>query len=284
MKKFFQVLTALTLCLTAAGCGAQKPETPQYSNLADAATRAEAREVMTAAGLEETRLDVLFDHVDQINAVVPKEQLTEGYAPVGEPKYDPWDLQDAWTAQYPDFMGYNCRITAYSLFQKFVTVPEGAETRLEMLPFDLDALSVDDSAFPDGEASFSTLYSTIPTGSSQEVEPHVEDLQKDWKERGIAFEDIPDVRLISVVFHDVEDSDFLFIGHTGLLFPTEDGLYFLEKLAFQEPYQWVKFQSREQLSDYLMTKYDVNEGQPLAPPFILENDQLMEGYRPKPDA
>ena len=70
----------------------------------------------------------------------------------------------------------------------------------------------------------------------------------------------------------------------GVLIPTEDGkLLFLEKLSFQAPYQAVKFDNRIDLNDYLMNKYDISWGQPTAKPFIMENDQLLDGYRENPN-
>ncbi len=108
---------------------------------------------------------------------------------------------------------------------------------------------------------------------------HVEQLQEDWAARGIRFERQTGASLISVVFHDMwEDENKLFIGHAGVLFPVGETLYFIEKLAFQEPYQLTKFQDRTELNAYLMTKYNVDENQPTAVPFIIENDSLMEGY------
>ena len=69
-----------------------------------------------------------------------------------------------------------------------------------------------------------------------------------------------------------------------MLIPARDGqLYFIEKLAFQEPYQMIKFSSRQDLSDYLMNKYDIEKNQPNARPFVMENDQLISGYRANPD-
>ena len=68
----------------------------------------------------------------------------------------------------------------------------------------------------------------------------------------------------------------------GVLVPFEGKLLFIEKLAFQEPYQAIKFANRTQLSDYLMNRYDVEWEQPNAIPFIMENDVLMDGYRPNP--
>ena len=87
--------------------------------------------------------------------------------------------------------------------------------------------------------------------------------------------------LISVVFHEslAEDDNYLFIGHIGILIEYEGKLFFVEKLAFQEPYQVTEFEDRNQLNDYLMTKYDLSFDQPTAAPFIMENDQLMDGYR-----
>lgn len=69
----------------------------------------------------------------------------------------------------------------------------------------------------------------------------------------------------------------------GFLIPIEDGqLMFIEKLTFHAPYQVIKFNNRTELNDYLMNKYDISWGQPTAKPFIMENDQLLEGYREKP--
>ena len=36
------------------------------------------------------------------------------------------------------------------------------------------------------------------------------------------------------------------------------------------------------ISDYLMEKYDTAWGQDATRPFIMENDELMDGYRPNP--
>ena len=60
-----------------------------------------------------------------------------------------------------------------------------------------------------------------------------------------------------------------------MLFEQEAKLYFVEKLAFQEPYQLTVFSDLAQLNDYLMTKYDVAFDQHAAAPFVMENDKLM---------
>ena len=37
-------------------------------------------------------------------------------------KYDPYAMQDEWTAKNGTFPGYNCRITAMNLFGDFLSV------------------------------------------------------------------------------------------------------------------------------------------------------------------
>ena len=99
----------------------------------------------------------------------------------------------------------------------------------------------------------------------------------------MSFRDSERIRLITVFFHDkpTEEESLLFVGHVGVLLCAEDGtLYFVKKVAFQEPYRPLRFTDRTALSDYLMGKYDISWGQDTARSFIMENDTLMEGWRP----
>ena len=65
----------------------------------------------------------------------------------------------------------------------------------------------------------------------------------------------------------------------GVMLPTSDAVYFVEKVAFQEPYRLLKFKNRTELSDYLMLKYDNSWGQDTAHTFIMDNANLMDGWR-----
>ena len=48
-------------------------------------------------------------------------------------------------------------------------------------------------------------------------------------------------------------------------------------------YRLLRFADRTALNDYLMGKYDTSWGQDTASPFIMENDELMDGWRPNPN-
>ena len=287
-------LIALCMILVLTGCKItndtdEQPYIEQinYSNLIDTSVQKQLAEIMNSADISPVRQQVFFDHVNQFNNTVSSEGMAAGFEvkQVTEEKYDPYAMQEEWDAAYPDFMGYNCRITAFGLFGDHITIAADAETREDIILMDMASLEEDSSAMQNDKDMdrFRVLYSTVPTDDTKDVSVHVENLRSDWKNRGIVFDNNPDVSLISVVFHDTWDGENqLFIGHTGVLFQvSETELYFVEKIAFQEPYQLTIFNNRTELNDYLMAKYDTGTGQPTAAPFIMENDELMEGYRSK---
>ena len=274
------------------GCGeqtkpdtdnAQSPlETVTYANLTDGDSRALLTAALANAGVDESRVSALFDRVDLFNRSVKSEWLTDGFesaAPTAT-KYDPYEMQDLWAEKNGDFPGYNCRITAFSLFGEFVTVgADQPKTQGEDTLFlDLETLTEDPAVLcGDSTAKFCALFAPVPAADSTDVDEQAQTLQAGWAARGVAFSDSP-ARLISVVLHDrfSDTENTLFVGHVGVLLPVEDGSFCLiEKVAFQEPYRLVKLQNRAELRDYLMAKYDTSWGQDTTRPFIMENDSLM---------
>ncbi|MEF2742836.1 MAG: DUF4300 family protein [Agathobaculum butyriciproducens] len=173
------------------------------------------------------------------------------------------------------------------MFGAFVTAgADQPDTQGEDALFlDLAALDADPAVLcGDSSSKFCALFAPVPAADSTQTAEQVAALQAGWSARGVAFADSR-ARLISVVLHDrfSETENTLFIGHVGVLLPTSDGtLCFVEKVAFQEPYRLVKLRDRTALSDYLMEKYDTAWGQDTTRPFIMENDSLMQGYRPNP--
>ena len=264
------LLVVSFLLMALSGCGqqaepdsAQPPlETVTYSNLTDADSRKLLTEALADANVDETRTKLLLDRVDQFNASVKSEWLTGGFesAATTETRYDPYEMQDLWTEKNGSFPGYNCRITAFSLFGEFVTAGvDQPETQGEdSLFMDLETLAADSAVLcGDSTSKFCALFAPVTAADTTET----------------------------AVLHDrFSDTDnTLFIGHVGVLLPAQDGsLYFIEKVAFQEPYRLVKIQNRTELSDYLMEKYDTAWGQDTTRSFIMENDELMDGYRPNP--
>lgn len=295
--RFLCLLLVAAVLGSLVGCGQQGQNDPQqsalemieYSNLTDEASRELLTDLLTDNDVEQARVQVLLERIGQFNDDVRSAWLTDGFesAAPTETKYDVYDMQDAWTEKNGSFVGYNCRITAYSLLGDSFTVGEDQpETQGEDLLFmDLETIAADPEVlFDDSTAKFCALFAPIDAADSTKTKDQVQALQKGWATRGITFADSK-ARLISVVFHDKfsDTENTLSIGHAGVLLQAEDGtLYFFEKVAFQEPYRLLKFQNRTELSDYLMEKYDTAWGQDTTRPFIMENDALLDGFRQNP--
>lgn len=253
-----------------------------YSNLVDNSSQDEVRKIMETAGISEEMLETFFDDVNFFNETIEGKGLTtDGFVTIDGlvPEYDVIEMMEMWQTKNPDFLGYNCRITSYDLAKNSLSIGNIDTTNTDFLAFDQFAIaSSPRELFNQTEyEEFETLYGYIPTELTKDINVHVKNIKHDWKTKAIEFPDDNKYSLVSVFFH--EEDGYLFIGHMGLLFPTEEGEFlFLEKLSFQEPYQAIKFANRVELNTYLMNKYDRSWDQPTAAPFILENDQLLEGY------
>ena len=301
MKVFRQTMLAVCVILIAsafAGCGAdaaspdKRPalEKIEYTNLNDSVSRKLLEDMLSGAGVSGNRIQGFFNRVDSFNESMRAEWLTTGFeeAELLHTKYDPYAMQDEWTAKNGTFPGYNCRITAMSLFGDFLSVSADAQINAgeDVLFVDEETLKTDPDALGGSSlADFRALYSSMKAEDTTELRRHVQTVQEEWASRGVTFRENERIRLITVFLHDkpAEEESLLFVGHVGVLLTAEDGtLYFVEKVAFQEPYRLLRFADRTALSDYLMGKYDTSWGQDTASPFIMENDKLMNGWRTNP--
>jgi membrane associated protein len=122
----------------------------EYFNLSDDDSRKQLSVLLSDAEIEEPRITALMNRVEQFNASVKSEWLTDGFesAAPTDTKYAPYDMQAEWMAANGSFPGYNCRITAFGLFSEFITA--GAD-QLEMqgedsLFTDLETIDADPDA------------------------------------------------------------------------------------------------------------------------------------------
>ena len=293
-KSSIFLLAALFFTLVLTGCSnqsinedAEYKKSLTYSNLADSTSQDEVKKAMELSGIQSENINSFFQNVNFFNTTIEENGLIKnGFTTIDslEPEYDQIKMQEMWETKHPEFLGYNCRITSYALMKDSISIGKPNTENSSWLFFDENALeNSPEKIFNQAEQeAFKTLFSFIPTKNTKDISVHVKKVKEDWKSKDINFLNKDKRSLISVFFHDEEG--YLFIGHMGVLLPSEDGkLLFLEKLSFQEPYQAVKFDNRIELNDYLMNKYDISWDQPTAKPFIMENDELLEGYRENPN-
>lgn len=291
MKKLQSLLVVTLMCLLVlTACSDQRISETQaskegltFSNLVDEASQDEVREAMELAGIARENVNLFFQEVNEFNDTIDQKTLVkDGFTTIDslEPEYDLIEMMDTWNAENPEFIGYNCRITTYELMKDSIKIAKPDMKNASWLIFDEDAIkNSPKELFSQGDyQGFQSLNAFIPTENTKDISIHVEKVQEDWESKEIAFPNKDKKSIISIFFHD-EEEGYLFIGHMGVLIPTEEGkLLFIEKLSFQEPYQAIKFDNRSELNHYLMNKYDISWDQPAAKPFIMENDQLIEDF------
>lgn len=258
-----------------------------YSNLVDEESQKLLKDAFKNAGFSEDKINKFLEDVNAFNSTVGEVGLVEkGFKEQDSLKtvYDEVKMMEALEQNYPKVLWHNCRLTTFRLFGDFIDIknPEIADTT--MLFQDKETIEQDKNIIGERNDDFMSLFSYIKTKNTDDVNEHIKVLTEDWKKKGIEFKN-DKVSFVSVVFNtNIEETDEtsqLFIGHAGLLWEGEEGkLFFLEKLSFMEPYQLLKFNNRQDLSDYLMNKYDIDIGQKISIPFVMENDHLIEGYRP----
>lgn len=262
-----------------------------YSNLADSAAQSLLRTGLLNGGIAEERVAASLANIADYNQTIAGEGLVEsGFKTTTEltPQYDSVAIDQKWLAKYDMFVGRNCRITAFDLMADNIAIKTADITENRMLFMDQMAFDdCPDKTYDEDELKrFRTLFGDVAAADSKDVAVHLKEVQAYWQAKGVSFNTKASKAggssLITVWFHNDLDKN-LFVGHTGVLFYVDEALYFLEKISFQEPYQLLKFNNRQALSDYLMNRYDVSYDQPVAKPFVMENDDLIEGYRSNPN-
>ncbi len=181
----------------------------------------------------------------------------------------------------------NCRLTVYTLMQDLVRVEQPRALVTDEYELDWWEIVENEKNFKEGAIHFyKPFFSAVPAEGNRKDYPQA--IAHSMEERQMDFQS--DIASIISVYFEVPEGEggasdyYVFVGHTGVLIEKADGsLLFIEKIAFQEPYQAIKFENRTQLNDYLMNRYDVEYGQKTVRPFIMENNHLLEGYRANPN-
>lgn len=252
-----------------------------YSNLVDQASQEEVKTALLSAGISEENVARFFGQVEHFNDLAGREYLLQsGFVTTGAtlPEYDLASIMTNLQEKSPDFVGYNCRITSFGLMKDLIAIekPEIADASQLFIDQDAIATSPQQIFSPEDQKYFESFYSRVPTITTKDQAVHYENIKKSWSEKGLSFKDSK-ASLVSVWMHShfEGEEDYLFIGHIGVLIATGEAFLFIEKLAFDQPYQAIKFATRAELYAYLMKMYDVEYNQPTARPLIMENDRVL---------
>ena len=294
MKNILKILLTLSMALLFVSCAPKtndhgneasqvdkQNETPSdkdddtimYTNLSSDETKDELKNALLDKGLNEGDVDSFMSNLDSYNESADTSELASSFTKYSDDvAYN--NSMDKFTEKNPDFLGINCRITTFSLMKNSMDVNKELEDKSSVLDFDKKAISDKSLLSEDDMKKFITYYAPI---NVKDEKANYEDLiTKEFSERGIKFNN-DKVKVVSVYLNskDEIDGNILFIGHTGLMYENQGKFYFLEKLSFQEPYQLLRFNSKKEIYDYLMKKYNQDMGEGTHEAIITENDKVF---------
>ena len=241
-----------------------------YTNMNSQPSAEEVRKAL-AAHLDKDSVDAFFNLVNDYNETIGSVGLTGDFSTFTKTDYDVEKISNLWTPKKGDFVGTNCRINSYCLLKNSIEIPK-LEKDDSLLFVDNDAIDKGKVFGAEDKDAFDILFSRVKTEATTDVKVHASKMEQFLSQ----FKFNENARMLSVVVHDDLDGQSLFIGHVGILVPSEDGYLFVEKLTFEEPYQAIKFATKEDCYKYLDTKYENYTGEGLAKPFIMDNDKWVQ--------
>ncbi|MCP9075480.1 DUF4300 family protein [Streptococcus sp. CF4-2] len=241
-----------------------------YSNLNNQPSAEEVRNAL-AAHLDKDSVDAFFNLVNDYNETVDSVGLTGDFSTFTKTNYDVEKISNLWSPKKGDFVGTNCRINSYCLLKNSIEIPK-LEKDDSLLFLDNDAIDKGKVFGAEDKDAFDILFSRVKTEATTDIKVHAAKMEQFLSQ----FKFNENARMLSVVVHDDLDGQSLFIGHVCILVPSEDGYLFVEKLTFEEPYQAIKFATKEDCYKYLDTKYENYTGEGLAKPFIMDNDKWVQ--------
>ncbi len=250
-----------------------------FSNLVSEEDKAELISDLEKAGIKEEYIRDFIDYVNLYNEIAPQSVL-DGWNTLDKVNYDPYEINEVWVEKYPDFVGVCCRMAAFTLLRDDILVNNADFPKPSMWPLAFDSNSFEmmpDKYMTDENIeAFENFYAPIPTSASTDKEVQKKVLEQALKERGIEFKN-SELKFVGLVMHNtVDEADtFLFMDHAGVLYEKNGSVYLLEKLAFQEPYQWIKFPSEEEVIKYFEAKYNLDTTGRVAEPIYMINDKLF---------
>ena len=251
----------------------------KFSNLTSEEDQSELSKDLEKAGINESYIKDYINYVNIYNETAPKSVLN-GWNTLDKVNYDPYEISDVWVQKYPDFAGVCCRMVAFTLLRDDILVnnTDFQKTSMWTLAFDSNSFEMMPTKYmtDDNLKAFESFFAPIPTSTSTDKEVQKKVLEQALEERGIQFKNSK-LKFIGLAAHNTVDESepFLFLDHAGVIYENNGSVYLLEKLAFQEPYQWIEFPSEEEIIKYFEAKYNLDTTGTMAEPIYMINDKLF---------
>ena len=271
--KIIAVVFVFAIVLSA--CKGMKPtentKIPAATYMGGDKTLAEVSKELDAAGV--SHVDTFKEWVsDFANTAGKKAKLEDTWSEPEKLNADISKCMDGWEDNH-DFSDADCRMTAFLLLDGLLKADSTEENyQGTYLMFDTEAIDGVEryALLRENKDMFTTLF-----GEKTIVdEAHPETTFSDaWNHYGYQI-DSDKISLISVVIQDPYEK-VVFVGHTGILIKCDGYDLFVEKIAFEQPYQVTKINSMDELLTMLSARpeYFGEEGE--VGPFVYNNGEYV---------
>ena len=265
------IVVLLCCMMLSAGMSAQKQKIPAATYMGGNDTIKEVCREMEAAGV--SNVDVFQEWAADFAASAGNNaNLEDAWSDPEKMSVDIGKCMDGWEQNH-DYSDSNCRMTAFLLLDGLLHA-ETTENSYNgsYLMFDTEAIDNVEryEIIKENKDMFTTLYGE----KSVTDEKHPETtFSNNWQHYGFQI-DSDRISLLSIVIYD-PDSDVVFVGHTGILIKYSDYYLFVEKIAFEQPYQATKAHDMEELLNILSLRpeYFGEEGE--IGPFVYCNGEYI---------
>lgn len=210
--------------------------------------------------------------IDFADSAGKDAKLEDTWSDPEKMKADIGKCMDGWEQNH-DYSDTDCRMTAFLLLDGLLHA-DTTEDSYEgtYLMFDMEAIEDSDryEIIKTNKDMFATLYGEKAVTDKKNPEATFSD---SWKHYGFEI-DSDRISLLSIVIYDPY-SEVVFVGHTGILIEYSDYYLFVEKIAFEQPYQATRVQTIDELLDILSLRpeYFGEEGEP--GPFVYHNGDYI---------
>lgn len=255
------------------GCAGslKKQKLPAATYMGGNNTITEICKELRSAGV--SNVDIFQEWVaDFADSAGKNAELKDSWSDPEKMKADTGKCMDGWETKH-DYSDADCRMTAFLLLDGLLwaqTTEAGYSGTYLM--FDTEAIDNVDryELIKQNKDMFTTLYGEKSVTDDKHPERTFSD---SWEQYGFQI-DSDRISLLSIAIYD-PDSDVIFVGHTGLLIKYSDYYLFVEKIAFEQPYQAVKVHNMDELLSILSLRpeYFGEEGE--AGPFVYHNGEYV---------
>lgn len=222
---------------------------------------------------ELSNIDLFFNYVDEYNKLPDNDCGMKSWDKIETFKYNEGKCYDRFDQMYSENDG-NCRLTSFMLINDKLTVQKTKNDSGNYLMFDIDVIENNKNyeIVKNDYDKFITLFDEMDV-SNVNIDDYKNVFINKWNEYGISINS-DKFSLITVVMNDSYEN-VLFVGHAGILIPLKNKYLFIEKIAFEMPYQFSILENKEDLVLLFQNRANYFDDESKSGPFIYENNKLF---------